>query len=348
MDGLYLKITLCCLCLSLTGCASHQSIPYQNTKHKPSQNVKAKFSFPSNRARIKIIPYSKQQYELYNVSYLKFESAGDNGQHQDFVDAIYYKSKLPGKHRLAIVLPIWGGSKYPPDGISNYLFRHSQGKIDIIRVIGDKPILDIEVLQEAKTIKAFHILLKTLRIRIKNTLTDINHLVNWASKQKHISKKHITIIGFSKSSVIAGIVAQINPHITGAIFVMGGSNPAEMIYYCDYYEIQKKITRRFHWTPKKLNSVLHHYLSPIFNVASYPMRLDPCRVLIFDSYYDTCIDQHTREELWNAMGQPERISFYAGHKGSFGSMTLAGGYFMRCKIMNFIFKNNCSVHDAQR
>ena len=349
MDSRLLKWVICCVCAGLTGCMSHHyTANNPSRRHGSDQKMlhqlkvaRATFSYSPNTLKIQDTLYRKKTFRDYHIRLLKFTSVGDNGQDHDQVEAIYYKSKLPGRHKLLVVLPIYGGSKYPPAGITSTILTKSQGKINIIRVLGKNSILRIEDLEKAPTVPKFKRMLKLLAVRIKNTVIDVRRLVDWAARQKEISPQHINIIGFSKTSIIAGLITQIDPHISDAIYVMGGSNPADMLYHCDYYDIRKNITRRFHWSNKKLKSVLNGYLGPLFNVAHYPSRLDSCHVLIFESRYDKCIAKKPKDELWLGMGKPERISFYYGHQVSFGSMTFAGGYFMRYKILNFINQNNC-------
>lgn len=228
--------------------------------------------------------------------------------------------------------------------ITEFIYQHSRGHINVIRVQGKYPLLDIKNLEDAPTVKEFKRLLKVLALRITNTVIDARRLVDWAAHQKNISPHRISIIGFSRSSIIAGLVTRTDPNIANAIYVMGGPNPADMIYHCDYYDLKKNNARRFHWSNKKLLSVLHAYLSPTFDVLRYPARLHPRHILIIDAHHDTCISKASREALWVGMGKPERYSLRYDHKMAFGSMTLAGAYFMQRKIVKFINNNGILIN----
>ncbi len=352
MDGRIIKFMILCLCVSLTGCLSSHSYTPSNTQRlaKPDQKqlqqlkkAKAIFAFSPNTPKIHETLYKKRNYETHQISFLKFHSAGDNGQPNDIVHAIFYRSKLPGKHKLVIILPIWGQSSYPPRVIAADLFRHTKGQVNVIRLLGKTPILEIEDIEQAPTVKELRRQLKLLALRTRNTVINVERLVNWAAKQKDTSPKSITIVGFSKSSIIAGLVAQIDPKVTGVILLMGGSDTADMLFNCKYYDVREKITKRFNWSDKKLLSVIHSYLGPLYNIASYPVRLDPCRVLIFESGKDTCVTKKSKENLWLGLGKPELISFNYDHQMSFAAMTLAGGYFIRRKIRSFLYRNNCPI-----
>ena len=326
---------------------SHIYTPYQPQESRNTQKPKypliknptSQFSYPLQARQINSTFYASKKSEGYKIYHLQFSSLGGNGQPNNVVRAVYYQSLLPGRHRLLVVLPVWGGSPFPSKIITEFIYRHSKGYINVIRVQGRYPLLDIKDLEQAPTSQQFCQLLKTLAVRIRNTVVDMKRLVDWAAHQKNISPHRISIIGFSRSTVIAGLVTRTDRNIANSIYVMGGSDPADMIYNCDYYDLKKNNARRFNWSNGKLLSVLQDYLSPTFNTLRYPARLDPRHILIFDAHHDTCISKKSREAFWIGMGKPERISFLYSHKMSFGSMTLAGLYFMPRRIVKFINLN---------
>jgi len=53
-------------------------------------------------------------------------------------------------------------------------------------------------------------------------------------------------------------------------------------------------------------------------------RIDPATVLYIDSGYDGCIPRSCRDDLWRAMGEPERVTLGYDHRNSFLSMTFLG------------------------
>ena len=57
----------------------------------------------------------EDETEQYTVQRLAFPSVGDNGQDDSLMTARYYRRKGAGRAGLVIVLPIWGGHRYPPD-----------------------------------------------------------------------------------------------------------------------------------------------------------------------------------------------------------------------------------------
>lgn len=113
----FFSIALCCMCVSLAGCMSHIYTPYQphgnrtaGTKKVPLiKNPTARFSYTPQAKKIQEIFYANRKIQQYKIFHLNFPSAGENGHPKNWVHAGYYRSTLPGQHRLLVVLPVWGG-----------------------------------------------------------------------------------------------------------------------------------------------------------------------------------------------------------------------------------------------
>jgi hypothetical protein len=65
-------------------------------------------------------------------------------------------------------------------------------------------------------------------------------------------------------------------------------------------------------------------------------RIDPAAVLYIDSGYDGCIPQSSRDDLWRAMGEPERVTLGYDHRNSFLSMTFLGFDVTTRRIVAFL------------
>jgi len=347
MDKRIFKIFICCICISLAGCMANVAPPYHKaayqvtptkSQRKWQKRAKSFFAYSRRRLRVHETIYGRQDFKNYQVSFLRFHSVGDNGQDGNDVTAYYFRSKLPGPKKLLIMVPIWGGAKYPSRAISQGMLKASKGHVNVIRILGANNLINMEKLESAESPKVFRRLLRKLARRTKVTVIDARRLINWAVSQGDISRKSVTVIGFSRGAIGASFLAQIDPNITGAILVMSGAGPGRILYDCNYYDIRKEITKRFHWSNEKLLSVLQHYMG-IFNVARYPTRLNPSHVLMFTARYDQCFLTKPKNDLWLSMGKPRRISLLFVHRLAFLTMTAAGGYFMRRKIYQFV------IHD---
>jgi hypothetical protein len=65
-------------------------------------------------------------------------------------------------------------------------------------------------------------------------------------------------------------------------------------------------------------------------------RIDPAAVLYIDSGYDGCIPRSSRDDLWRAMGEPERVTLGYDHKNSFLTMTFLGFNVTTRRIVAFL------------
>lgn len=335
------------LFVDLSGCAAHIENCNNNTPPTFNRSLITKrnilmntvFAVPKRPLHVSLTPYNEQRNKNYQLYWLHFPSVGNNGQNGNYVTAYYYRSKLPGKKKLLIILPIWGSSRFPSKKITSVVTRRSKGKVNVIWILGDNRFVPWEDLENAPTKQRFLYLLNELAIRTQNTTIDLRRLIRWAVKQNDISKKHIIVAGSSIGAIMTGVLTKTEPHVTAAILLMGGANPVEMMYNCAYQpvKIRDKITRRFHWSKQKYKQILETYFGP-YNMARYPTHLSPSHVLIFNSYYDECISKKSREQLWVSMKKPRRITMLYSHRKSFYAMTELGGNFINKEIYNFIKK----------
>jgi hypothetical protein len=276
----------------------------------------------------------------YQVRHLKIPSVGDNGQDGNLMESIYYRSNTAGKLPLVIVMPIWGdrfGLKYPPEKITSTLKLRSHGGMHIIHLLGERDLIGWKALGEAETEEQFLSIMARLAQREIVNIVDISRLIDWAEARNEIDAARIGLIGFSHSAITAGMVVVNEPRLAAAVLVMGGAHPHRILAVCDDHvgRTRGKILQRFGWTAADYGQAIEPFFRPI-DVANYPGRADPSRILIFESQEDECIPQDARDDLWEVVGRPARISLLYGHKTSFLSMTPLGFNWMSHKIYEFL------------
>ena len=79
-------------------------------------------------------------------------------------------------------------------------------------------------------------------------------------------------------------------------------------------------------------------LEPLYgpmDPARYPDRVDPAKILIIEAGKDECVPKSCRDDLWEAMGRPERYIINANHRHAFYTMTPLNLNWMRKKIWDF-------------
>jgi dienelactone hydrolase len=326
---------------TLLGCTAHIYTPFQ-----PEVSIRVE-----RQSRPRILAYEngpvpfensilQQDPKLaYQVRHLKIQSIGENGQDGNLVEALYYRSNTVGKLPLVIVLPIWGdgfGLTYPPEKITSTLRLRSHGGMHILRVLGARDMSDWEAVGEAETEEQFLSLMARTAQREAINIVDISRLVDWAEARNEIDATRIGLIGFSRSAVTAGMATVNEPRFAAVVLVMGGAHPHSILATCDgdAGRPRDKILQRFGWTVSDYEEAIEPLFRHI-DAANYPGRADPSRILIFDSYEDECIPRDSRDDLWEVLGRPARISFLYSHDTSFLSMTPLGFNWMRREIYEF-------------
>ncbi len=276
---------------------------------------------------------NKNNYRVYSFS---FPSVGENGQDGNLVSALYYQSKLPGKKRLVIVLPIWGTHTYPPEKMTASLLRYSDGKVNVLRILGENYLIDWQALHAAATADEFMAVHYRMVERVRTHVIDIRRAVDWAEMQPEIDSERIGLIGFSMGANIASLVLAHEPRIAVAALVMGGANPHEILSSCAgrVRKLRKAITARFGWSRESYERKLEKPYAPI-NPARFAGRVDPQKVIFFEAAFDTCIPKSGREALWRAMGEPKRVVWPWNHKMAFIAMTPLALNTMRHRIYDF-------------
>lgn len=299
----------------------------------------AQFDYP--REPVRATSDGDVDADIYRLRHLHFPSIGDNGQEGNLAGGKYYESKLPGKKKLVIILPIWGGSKYPSTRIAEGVMERSGGATNVLLIDGERDFVDWKATETAADETAFVSLIRQyMTERVRTNIIDLRRWLDWVETRDDIDSRHIGLVGFSISSIVGSAAYGVDRRLSTGIFVGGGANPDEILATCHWQpaELREAITTRFGWSVQHYREVLHDLFAPI-NPARFGAGVDPRHVLIFDSYYDSCIPASSRETLWESMGRPERISFLHDHKMSFMSVTPLGLNFMRVKIYEFLDKN---------
>ena len=322
------------------GCfTSHVRTPYIDVSEAQDRSIEPSpgFSYAKN-----LVPFTNHiegtgATRLYEHRLLEIPSVGDNNQHENLVNASYYRSTLPGSHPMVIVLPIWGSFTYPPRKLSSMIQRRSEGAVHVLHVQGDSHLADWPGLASASNESVFLELWREAVEHQRVTVIDVRRLVDWAEERPEIDAGRIALIGCSLGAVVAGTIATQEPRLAATVTVMGGSHLHSVIATCDgkrATSVQEK-AESFGWSKQEFEARLEPIMS-IIDPASYPNRVDPGSVLIIDANRDKCVPEKAREDLWLALGEPERISMNYDHAPAFYSMTPLGLSWMRRRIWEFL------------
>ena len=342
--GLCRMTTALAALIMVTGCfTSHVLTPYTDAGDvQESAHFEAAPPFRYSKTDVPFTNHvaGSGALSMYELRLIEMPSVGDNGQPDNLVTAKYFRSTLPGSHPLVIVLPIWGSFTYPPRKISSSIQRQSNGAVHVLHVQGDNFLADwsgiTAAADESKFLELWHEAVERQRV----TIVDVCRLIDWAERRPEIDPDRIGLIGFSLGAVVAGTVATQEARLAATVSVMGGSHLHSVIATCDgkrATRVQTRAAESFGWDREELEARLEPITS-VLDPANYPDRVDPRRVLIIDANRDKCVPLSSREDLWLALGQPERISMNYDHEPAFYSFTPLGFNWMRRRIWDFLEK----------
>ena len=324
--------------VALVGCAARVHVPFVPGDKLAGPTLVR--SAPSEFDYIDNLPHPAYVITAEDAAYrtvsLAFPSAGENGQAGNLVTARYYRSKSKGAKPLVIVLPIWGIHTYPSNAISGGLRKHG-GNINVLQIDGERPLLDWDAVGDTRTEAEFFDLLDQMIGRFVSTVIDVRRVVDWAETQTDVDPQRIALIGFSMGALLASVAMANEPRLAAGVLVMGGADPHDVLATCDH-EIErgrKHILEHLDWSLDKYRNELAKALARI-NPARFAGMVDPRRVLIIEAAADTCMPRTSRERLWRAMGQPERIAYLYDHRVAFLAMTFLGGNDLQQQIYRFL------------
>jgi dienelactone hydrolase len=285
------------------------------------------------------IPEIHRDTKNYESFRIFFPSRGMNGQVQNLVSAQYIKSRQPGKKKLVIIPPIYGSSAFPGKMMASYLthWNHEEDT-NVVLINGETDIFDWNAFHNARDEREFWIEIEHLKERFRSSVIDILDLLDYFEMREEIDPKRIGVVGFSLGAMVANVVASLDSRIKTSALIMSAANLHEMFEFCvgrDAVYARKGIRKNLGWSGKDLREKTEEVLAPI-NPVRLSANIDPRSILIIDAAYDDYIPQSARDDLWQALGKPTRISLNYAHKMSFAiSMTALGSYFTERTVLKF-------------
>jgi dienelactone hydrolase len=336
---------------SLAGCASRVHTPFL-PGHEPDRVplvriATSQFDYLDDWRHPRY-PISGEEAH-YWIRPLAMPSAGENGQAGNLVTARYYQGKRAGAKPLVIVLPIWGIHEYPSNTISAGLRERGAGAVNVLQILGERPLFDWDALDDVASEAEFFGMLDRMIDRFVATVVDIRRLVDWAGTQPEIDRERIALVGFSMSALVASVTIAHEPRLAAGVLVMGGADPHEILAACnrEIADARERIRAQLGWSLERFRQELEHALAGI-NPARFAGMANPSRVLIIEAGSDTCVPRSARERLWHALGRPERIAYLYDHRMAFLAMTFLGGYSLQRQVYRFLDQTLAQRDDRYR
>lgn len=333
--GIATALFLCHL-FAATGCMSHRNIPYASSLPSDPRPVGP---VPSPPQKVHFEPRAVPDKPWTSHGVLNLYRPNPCGSPQgETPGAIAYVSKEPGPKRWVVVLPIWGSSTYPPRKIVHWLLSGGQGEGTNVLWIQDTGALqDYPAMAKAKTEEEFLQEVARTAACIDAKAEDVRGWLDWIADRPETDPERIGIVGFSVGAIAGSLVMGRDPRIRSGVFVMGGGHIHQILASCsgDEKAIREQVMKKFGWNVEQFTQVIEGPLAGVDPVA-VAGNIDPSKVLFIDAGKDTCIPDSAREDLWEAMGRPERVTVNYAHKRSFLSMTILGLDVTTRKIVHFL------------
>lgn len=269
---------------------------------------------------------------------LEATSVTDNGHPERQLRARFYETTATQPRPLVVVLPIWGSSPYPPAKIVGWLTRPEHAvRANVLWLEGPDRLIDWQAGAQAETPAELEAAVAGWVDAVQGTVVDVRRLIDWAQARPSVAGDRVGIVGFSISAIVSSLVLAEEPSIASAVLLEGGAHLHEILTSCrgPAAGFRRAIVGRFGWDRSTLAGWLAPRLLAINPVEHEPL-LDPSRILVIEAKRDRCIPKVAREDFWQNLGRPERISLDYGHKISFLAMTPLGFHYSTKQTISFL------------
>lgn len=237
-------------------------------------------------------------------------------------------SRSPGPKRWIIVLPIWGSSTYPPRKIVTWLTHgphEAETNVLWVQDPGRFGLMDYASMKAAPAGEDFLTVVARSSDCIGATAEDVRGWVDWILHQPSADPRRVGIVGCSIGAIVGSLAMGRDRRFAAGVFAMGGGHLDEILASCygEEAEVRQHAESAFGWSPEDFRREVAIPLAAVDPVA-VAGAIDPASVLFIDAGKDSCIPSSSRNDLWEAMGRPERITLGYDHKTAFLSMTFLG------------------------
>jgi hypothetical protein len=322
-------------CLLGAGCIRQTHTPYHG--NRAPRFLKKEVPVRPENPRSKISAVSAEGTRTHAILRLfRPKPCGDSSKNE--LGAIGYLSRAPGAKRWVVVLPIWGSSTYPPKKIVRWLLSGAEGpQTNVLWIQEPRRLVRYQAFKDASTEAEFLAEASRTASCIEATTEDVRAFTDWVMEQPETDPRRVGIVGFSIGGIVGSLVMGRDPRFAAGVFVMVGAHLDEIVARCKWgqREVREHAATAFGWSAEKFQSVLKVPLSAV-DPALVSGRIDPAAVLYINAGSDGCIPQSCRDDLWRAMGEPERVTLGYDHRNSFLTMTFLGFDVTTHRILEFL------------
>jgi dienelactone hydrolase len=175
----------------------------------------------------------------------------------------------------------------------------------------------------------------------QTSVIDIRQVIDWAERNKDISKNHTAVIGISLGGIISAITMGVDNRIAAGVIIVSGGNYQSPVWLgrtepgrteAEYEQSQKLYAQYLHQVAKKgVDNVVPSKKSYLTDPVTFAIYLRKRPLLLLNAKWDERFPKQSTIDLWQACGNPEIKWYPATHS----SIWLYYPMLVR-RIMNFL------------
>ena len=242
--------------------------------------------------------------------------------------ALAYVSRSPGPKRWILVLPIWGSSTYPPPQAGHLAHARLPGAARMccgFRTRGTPASSTTRPFGSRPRRRSSSRCCRVLRIASAPPPRTCG--AGWTGSFTNRARTPAGLAWWDAPSAPWWVVSPWDgtARFGAGVLVMGGGHLDEILSTCygEEAEVRRHAAEAFGWSQEEFQREVAAPLAAVDPVA-VAGNINPAEVLFIDAGRDSCIPLSARDDLWEAMGRPERVTLGYDHKTSFLSMTFLG------------------------
>jgi hypothetical protein len=199
---------------------------------------------------------------------------------------------------VILVLPIFGGSNYFAKTFSEYFADNGYSAIIVHRQKKYKTFKDLDKMDNI----------------LRQIVFDHKQALDWIGMQDDIDSERIGVFGISMGSIKAALISSLDRRIKVSVMCLTGGNLAEIIATSDEGGVvrrRKEYMKEHDVTEEMFYDLLQSKIT--CDPMEYAEYIDAENSLMVLAYFDSAVPYKNGNELWEKIGQPEKITMLTGH-----------------------------------
>lgn len=211
----------------------------------------------------------------------------------------YYEPGRSGKHPVILVLPIFGGVKYPLENhFASYFARHGLAAVIVHREKFSKDSVSAERIDEA----------------LKQTVLDNKRVIDWMETQDDLDTTRLGVFGASMGAIKGALLTPLDSRVRTAVLGLAGGDLPYIVTYSTEKGLSRHRAAYLLEHPMSLQELQEKLRKGITcDPNTFAPYLDPRKVFLVLAAFDTVVPVKKGLELRKRMGNPETIVVPAGH-----------------------------------